>query len=151
MTTLNYFRISFFTSKQRDVILDKISTDPHFKGALLRSLTGTLYANQLRYNQTRYLICKEIFLMFPVVMYVRKDFYLTTAINRRIEILQAAGLIDYWHGLIIDERFLKVPESKQPQGIKIEYLTGCFYIWITCCVSAFVVFIGEILKAKLKF
>lgn len=138
-----------FSAEHRGKILDEISTNPHFKGALLRSLTGTLYANQFRFNQTQYLICKEIFLMFPVVMYVRKDFYLTSAINKKIESLQAAGLIDYWHGQIIDERFLTIPISKEPKGIKIEYLAGCFYIWSICCVCAFLIFLGEILKAKI--
>lgn len=150
MTIINHFRIIFFPASERDEILDKISTDPYFKGSLLRSLTGTHYANQRRYNQTQYLICKEIFLMFPVVMYVRKDFYLTSAINRKIEILQAAGLIDYWHSQIIDVRFLKIPESKQPQGIKLKYLTGCFYIWIIYCGLAFLIFVGEIVNFKLK-
>lgn len=117
---------------------------------MFRSVTGTLYANQLAYNQTQSLMCKEIFMMFPVVIYVPKDFYLTEAINDKIQFLQAAGIIDYWHKEIIDERFLKVVESKEPKGIKFAYLTGCFYIWEILCVVATFVFFGEIVSDKLR-
>lgn len=83
-------------------------------------------------------------MMFPVVIYVPKDFYLTEAINEKISFLQAAGLIEYWHSQIIDERYLKVIESKQPRGIKLEYLSGCFLIWISSCFFAILIFLGEI-------
>lgn len=86
--------------------------------------------------------------MLPVVMYVRKDFYLTAAINKQLQFLQAAGLIDYWHSSIIDERLLKVSESKEPKGIKIEYLSGCFYILTISCCLAIVIFLGELLNEK---
>lgn len=95
-------------------------------------------------------MCKEIFMMFPVVIYVPKDFYLTEAINEKIQFLQAAGLIDYWHKEIIDERFLKVVESKEPKGIKYEYLEGSFYIWEILCIIATLLFFGEVLSEKLK-
>lgn len=95
-------------------------------------------------------MCKEIFMMFPVVIYVPKDFYLTEAINEKIQFLQAAGIIDYWHKEIIDERFLKVVESKEPKGIKLEYLEGCFYLWEILCILATLLFFGEVLSEKLK-
>lgn len=91
-----------------------------------------------------------MFLMLPVVMYVRKDFFLTTSINKNIEFLQAAGLIDYWHTEIIDERLLKTQESKEPKGIKLEYLSGCFYILMIACSLSILTFMGEILVFKKK-
>lgn len=133
-----------FPADRRREIINQITTNPSFKGAMLRSVTGVLYSNQLNFNQTKSLMCKEIFMMFPVVIYVPKDFYLTEAINEKIEFLQAAGLIDYWHSEILDERLLKVQESKEPKGIKLEYLSGCFFIWIIFCSFALVVFFGEI-------
>lgn len=93
-------------------------------------------------------MCKEIFMIIPVVIYVPKDFYLTEILNEKITILQAAGLIDYWHAMIIDRRFLKASKSKEPKGIKIEHLSGCFYIWISSCMFAFIVFIAEVVYGK---
>lgn len=135
---------------ERDNIINKISTDSGFNGALLRSYTGVLYGNQLNFNKTVSLICKEIFMMFPVVIYVPKDFYLTKAIDEKIEILQAAGLIEYWHSKIIDTRFVKIFASKQPRGIKLEYLSGCFYFWSISCFASILMFLGEVFAGKFK-
>lgn len=88
--------------------------------------------------------------MFPVVIYVPKDFYLTEAIDRKIEILQAAGLIEYWHSEIIDTRFMKIQESKQPKGIKLEYLSGCFYILLISCTASILMFVYEVIKGKFR-
>lgn len=89
-------------------------------------------------------------MMFPVVMYVPKDFFLTAPINDKILLLQAAGLIEYWHTQIIDKRFLKEPVSKQPRGIKIEYLAGCFYLWAICLSGSILAFICELFSGKLR-
>lgn len=115
---------------------------------MFRSLYGTLYDNQIKLNETKSVICKEIFMLFPVVIYVQKDFYLTEAINEKIRNLHSAGLIDYWHTGIIDERYLKVVESKEPRGIKIEYLSGCFFTWMISCVFSLLVFLGEVVQWK---
>lgn len=139
-----------FPPKRRDEILKDINSKPRFKGALLRSLTGARYFNQLNYNTTQHTLCKELFMMFPVVIYVPKDFYLTSALNKVLLRLQAAGLIHYWHSQIIDERFVKVQESKQPKGIKLAYLSGCFYIWIISCSVSFITFVCEIVTSKMR-
>lgn len=132
---------------ERNNIINEIASNK-IAGALLRSYTGALYANQLNFNKTISLICKEIFMMFPVVIYVPKDFYLTEAIDEKILILQAAGLIEYWHSEIIDTKFMKIYESKQPKGIKLEYLSGCFYMWIMSCSASILTFLGEIFMRK---
>lgn len=137
------------STQEREEILKEISTNPHFKGALFRSYTGTLYYNQIHFNETQYLMCKEIYMTFPVVLYFPKDFYLTSAINKKISLLQAAGLIDYWHSEIIDERYRKIVESNEPRGIKFAYVSGCFWIWFLSCLFSISLFIGEISYEKL--
>lgn len=135
-----------FPPNRRDAILNEIKNNPKFKGAMFRSYTGILYSNQLNLNQTKSVMCKEIFMMFPVVIYVPKNFYLTNAIDEQIQYLQGAGLIDYWHSEIIDQRYLKVQESSEPKPIKLEYLSGCFYIWIgSICLSS-LAFIWEVMQ-----
>lgn len=149
ITSINSRTVVIKNSKERDELSVEISTNPEFKGALFKSYTGTLYYNQMHFNQTQYVMCKEIYMTFPVVLYFPKDFYLTGAINKKIAFLQAAGLIDYWHSEIIDERYMKVIESNEPKGIKFQYLSGCFWIWFISCLIAVLTFFGEIFYEKL--
>lgn len=143
-----FSRLVVFDPKKRNEILGVIKHNPKFKGAMFRSLYGTLYDNQIKFNETKSVICREIFMLFPVVIYVQKDSYLREAINEKIRNLHSAGLIDKWHTDIIDERLLKVEESKEPRGIKIEYLSGCFFTWMASCVFSFLVFLGEAVQWK---
>lgn len=124
--------------------MKEILSNPKFKGALFRTLTAVRFANQLHFNETSSLVCKEIFLTIPVVLYFPKNFFLTEAINKKIALLQAAGLIDYWHSQIFDERKLKIIEDKQPRAMKFQYLSGCFYIWSICCCFACLAFVVEV-------
>lgn len=124
------------------------SNDPTFKGAFFRSLTGVLYQNQQNFNGTRLLICKEKFLTIPVVIYVRKGFFLLQPLNERIAMLEAGGLINYWHSLIIDERYLKVIESQDPSAIQIHHLSGGFFLLLFGCLISSLAFICEVLHAK---
>jgi hypothetical protein len=129
----------------RNLLLNK-SFDPTFKGVFLRSLTGVLYSNQKNYNTSVFLICKEHFMTFPVVIYVRKGFYLLEQLNEKIEQLQTAGLIEYWHSQIFDQRYLNIKESDEPKPIKIEHLTGGFIILLIGLSIASFAFICEILR-----
>lgn len=99
-------------------------------------------------NKTPSLACKEIFMMFPVVIIFSKQFYLTEAINEKLLNIQAAGLIDYWQSEIIDQRLLKRQESSEPKGIKFEYLSGSFYILGISCVFSLLVFLGELFHGR---
>lgn len=135
------------TIEQRQKLFSR-SNDPTFKGAFFRSLTGVLYQNQHNFNGTRYLICKEIFLTIPVVIYVRKGFFLLQPLNERIAMLEAGGLINYWHSQIIDERYLKVIESQDPSAIQLHHLSGGFFLLLFGCLASSLAFICEVLHAK---
>lgn len=136
------------TIEQRMKIYHK-ALDPSFKGAFFRSFTGVLYQNQRNLNGTRYLMCKEKFLTIPVVMYVRKGFYLLQPLNEHIAMLEAGGLINYWHSQIIDERYLEIIESKEPSAIELHQLSGGFFILLFGCFIALLAFICELLYKKL--
>jgi hypothetical protein len=135
------------TLEQRKKLYSR-ANDPSFKGAFFRSLTGVLYENQKNFNGTRYLICKEKFLTIPVVIYVRKGFYLLHALNEHISRLEAGGLISYWHSQIIDERYLKIVESQEPSVIELHHLSGGFLLLLIGCLIATLAFICEILFAR---
>lgn len=140
----NTFRFFIFSIHSRLIIfplddidkhLQKIRSDPSSKSALGRSLTRILYANQIGPKESRNQICKEIVVTIPVVIYARKDFYLLDAINDRIEIFKAAGLINFWqHRMKKEEKSLNV---RKP--LKLDHFIGCFLIlFFGCCSSLFV-------------
>lgn len=146
---LFFCRVVIYTAKDRNKILTELTTNSAFKGALFRSYTGTLYANELNFkyeNGSHLLLCKELYMMFPVVFYLQKHSYLLNMINEKIEIIKAAGLSDYWHKIIIDERYLKIVESKQPKAMKMKYLTGTFNVLLMGSGVAIIVFVWELTK-----
>lgn len=120
--------------------------DSSFKGVWLRSLTAFLYANQQSYfaNEKIYTICKEQFISFPVVVFAKKNFYLIEAINKKISIFQAAGLIKYWHHQAIDKRFQKSRGLKVPTMITVSHVSGCFVLLFGGLLISCIVFISEV-------
>lgn len=133
--------------EQRKLVYTKVH-DPNFNGAFFRSLTGVLYQNQQNFNGTRNLIAKEKFLTIPVVIYVRKKFYLLQSLNDRIWQLNAGGLLDYWHSQIIDSRYLNIIESQEPTAIELHHLSGCFMLLLFGLIIAAAAFVCEVLYKR---
>lgn len=132
-------------------IQNQLTTNSNFKGALFRSFYGVLYSNQLNFkynNGTHLQLCKELFLMIPVVFYLQKHSFLLDVVNEQIEIVKASGLSDYWHQSIIDEKYLIVVESKQPKSIKFEYLQGTFNLLLAGHGVAMIAFLWELTKSR---
>jgi hypothetical protein len=126
----------------------EINSGARQKSASLQSLVEILYENQNKTNIFKAVICKEPLMMIPVVIYTRKDFYLTDALNEKIENFKAAGLIDFWHFQFIDKNLAKVEESKIPKVLNIEKMIGSFYILLIGFATSFVVFFVELLIKK---
>lgn len=82
-----------------------------------------------------------------IVMYTQKNFYLTEALNEKISLFQAAGLIQYWH---IYERKNFIDNSNPPKILTFHQLLGAFQILLCGCGISALVFIAEII-AKTKF
>ncbi|KAG5674080.1 hypothetical protein PVAND_004067 [Polypedilum vanderplanki] len=141
-------RLVGLTIAQRAKILPLVY-NPSFKGAFLRSLTGIQYLNQYNYNKNKttakmFMICKEYFMTIPVVIYTKKDFYLVNKINEKIQLMQAAGLIDYWHSQSIDRKYEKIAASAaQPIKLSFNHLLSCFTILICGLIISLIIFIAE--------
>jgi hypothetical protein len=80
-----------------------------------------------------------------VVFFARKNFFLLDAINKKIEIFQAAGLIEFWHLKVIDKRLMKIQPSKAPTKLTIEQLSGSFFLLISGLIVALIAFAVEFL------
>lgn len=83
-----------------------------------------------------------------VVIYVKKDFYLLDALNEKIELLKAAGLIEFWNSQDIDEHFLKTKDSNHPKVLTLKRLLGCFHILAFGHGFSFIIFLIEIISNR---
>lgn len=128
--------------------MEKVNSDPSYKGAFGISLLNILYINQMRRQTHRFKICKERVLIMPVVIYTRKDFYLIEAINKKIEILVAAGLVDYWQFQDVDKQFLNYEKPSSSKSLTSHHMVGCFNILVSGLFASLAVFLYELLQVK---
>lgn len=123
--------------------MEKVRTDPTFKAAYGVSLLELLYINQLRPKDSRYMICKQVLLTVPVVIYTRKDLYLIDALDEKIARMKAAGLIEFWQFQDVDKDFINYKEKTHPIVLTVSRLIGCFQILLIGCTISCVVFLIE--------
>lgn len=140
-------RLVSLEGKDRESAVEKVK-DPSFKGAFSKTLTGALYLNQLSYNTTLYKICREPYMTLPIVIYVRKDFFLLNEINDKILLFQAAGLIEHWHSKSVDSKFLNIVEPTVLKKLNLKHLYGTFQIWFGGCIVAGIAFVVELVIDK---
>lgn len=126
-----------------------IQTDPNFKGAYPQTLLRTLYDNQLGSEVSRLSFCKEAFTSIPIVIYTRRDFFLRNAMNTKIEMVKAAGLVEFWHFKDIDKRMLNFKPVNYPKVLTMSQLKGCFYILLFGYLISGNIFLLELFLTKL--
>lgn len=135
--------------EKRDPLLEHIINYPSYKGAFGASLLDILYINQMRPVHDRFKICRETVLTIPVVIYTRKDFYLTEALDQKIEILVAAGLVEFWQFQDVDKQFLNYEQTNDSQPLTIRQMKGSFQILLLGSIASIVLFLYELFKMKL--
>lgn len=64
----------------------------------------------------------------PIVIYMRKDFFLLESLNKKIKMMKVAGLIDLWRRQDNDEHVLHIKEPKHPKVLTLKHLYGSFYV-----------------------
>lgn len=85
-----------------------------------------------------------MFITIPLVFYVKKDFYLLDALNDKIELLKAAGLINFWQSQDIHIEILKDKSPNFARVLKFTQLVGCFQLLLFGLLISFIVFLLEI-------
>lgn len=119
----------------------KRTLDSSFRGAVSSPLFEIVYMNKLNFKSFAFKTLRESLNNNFAVFYFQKNFYLLNAINEKIGILKAAGLVDYWISKDIDPSFLHIKqENLGPQKLNIEHLLGCFellFLGITLGLIAF--------------
>lgn len=150
------FRAIFISFEEKKQLLDKVGGDSSFKGAAGRTQTEILYLNQkvskdLRHNHNEFIICKDVVITIPVVVYTRKDFYLLDELNLKIGMIKSAGLINFWYSQDIQVKTADQKASVVIKALTIHDLMGCFQILVFGLIVSFIAFGFELILYFCKF
>lgn len=129
-------------------LLKKIRTEENVKVAYGQSLPTIVYFNQINPPNLQNIITKEVFITIPIVLYAKRDFYLLNAIDNQIKRLKDGGLIEFWYHQDVYKRSLNVNEPKRPKVLTMNRLLGCFQILLCGCTISFIVFLIELIAAR---
>lgn len=146
----NIFRIEIVDDKKFTKQSRRVETDPLFKAAYPSSLQGILYENKKRPKAKRIKHCADVYMAVPIVMYMRKYFYLTESLNAQIEALKATGFIEFWHSYDIDHRLLNFRDIRQPKVFNFKQMIGGFQILMFGFALSFAAFAAEMLTARMR-
>ena len=135
------YRIKFI-SREELIQLETRQRDENLKIASGRPYENAVYTNMNLPPHEKVRLCRDPLRTFSVVIYTRKNFFLLDAMNEKIGMLKASGLIGLWHFQNFGvER--KIPESSFPRQLTTEHLMGCFYILFIGCGISFLTFLIE--------
>lgn len=134
------------TFDEMQKVTKQVHIDSTFKAGYEQSLMRTFYQNRLKSPMH---ICKEVFMTIPEVFYTKKDFYLLDELNRKIEMMKASGLIEFWSSQNINKNIMNVKETAQPKVLGLSQLKGCFYILFIGLGISSLVFLCEFLIFKI--
>ena len=124
--------------------------DARFKGGVIQPLLEVIYLNQQNYKNFTFKVLDEYLIDVQIVNYFPKNFYLIEAMNDKIGILKAAGLVKLWMERFIDKSYIKIKQQKTNAKImNIQQLFGGFEVLIIGVSLATLIFIVELLS-KLK-
>lgn len=148
---MRFFRLRVVDEDETSLVLDKIQNDESFEAAFATSLSTVLIANEVKPQDFRYKIYKDVVLTLPIVIYARKNFYLTDKFSEHIENLNAAGLTFYWQFQSFDRNYWKkFKEKSSAKFLSVSRLKGCFHILIAGQIVSLFLFFLELVNSKLE-
>lgn len=110
-----------------------------------------IYQNQRNKYGAQFIILNERVMSIPSAIFTPKNFYLITALNEKINELKSAGLIEYWHNLVIDQKFLKIKSGKsEPHPLSLRHVVGCFQMLAVGCFVSILIFTVELFYHRYK-
>lgn len=104
------------------------------------------YFNENRTIDELLKFSKDTFMMIPVVIYTKKNFYLLDALNVKLELFSSAGFFGFWQykNLKSSTRL----DDKSPKVLSLENLLGSFQILSFGLFLSFLVFMIEYCCAR---
>lgn len=110
-----------------------------------------IYQNERNRNGAQFLVLSERVMSVPSAIFTPKNFYLITALNDKINEFKSAGLIDHWHDLVIDQKFLKlVSGNNGPHALKLRHVVGCFQLLGVGFFVSLLIFFAEFFYHRYK-
>ena len=132
-------------------VYQRRTMDPYFKGAAVGPLNDVLFSNQQNSKNFTLRILPEIILSVPTAMLLPKNHFLTDEIYEKVNLMQSAGLIDYWVSKYLDTKLKKVQsDDGAAEELTVEHLRGGFLFYGVGCLLAFVSFVCEVFGRKLS-
>ncbi|XP_055298675.1 uncharacterized protein LOC129566616, partial [Sitodiplosis mosellana] len=92
---------------------------------------------------------KDRIYMYSPVFFFRKKSMLTRVINRQLQLLQEAGLINVWVGNRIDDRKTN-SKCREPSKLRMEHIIAAFQICAIMYFVSFIIFILEIISVRCR-
>lgn len=118
--------------------------------AAMEALSDVHAANKANQKYFIHKICKEPLMTMNLVLYFRKNFYLSEELNKKIQALVSSGIIDYWLRRLLKD--FQNQEQNQPSTFNIAELAAPFTILIIGYCISFTVFLFEnFLKVRNNF
>jgi hypothetical protein len=143
------FRTTFFDNNDGSFVIKHLT--PWSKMTYLATPSDVVNSNRVTKEKLFHQLCKQTMKTENVVLYFPKNFYLIDAINEKIGIFKASGLMDYWIDNFVEKRFLHFNMSNNgPKQLNLDHFYGVFCIFLTGCSTAIFVFIMEILIIFVK-
>ena len=140
-----FIRTQIITLDKKQELLKNLN-EPDFKGTFTEEMPRIHYRNLLDETTIKSLICKEVLMTVPSVIYAPKDFYLVAALNEEIFKLHAAGFIQFWESKMFDRNLENSKFKKRPEVLTMMHFTGAFQILSVGLIVGATVFIVECLQ-----
>lgn len=125
--------------------------DPTFKGGVLVTFDLAVFLNNKKEKKATYKVLEELVIVYPIVIFFRKNSHLVKAFDEKMRILKSAGIVGYWTDFYFQTKFLRMKDKPAgPKQMTIETLLGAFQlIFLGWCMSL-LVFILEFANKKFK-
>lgn len=108
-------------------------------------MTNVIHANMRNQKSFAHTVCKEVIHLVSVVMYFPRDFYLVDAIDKKISLFLASGIMSHLIEKYVDMRYWNVKLIREgAKELKIQHLRGAFILWAVLNFCSTIIFIMEV-------
>lgn len=124
----------------------RMTLDPSFKGGVATSYDKVLQFNSANRMQSTFKVLERPLITFPVVIYLRKNSYLTKSFNVQLGRLKNGGIIEYWMNTYYEMQYLKFMEEKVgPKAMSLKTLSCAFMGLTMGLIVSLIAFASECL------
>lgn len=132
-------------SNKEITLISKKTLDPSFKGCTAVRLDDVLNFNKLNRRNSTLKMLEKPLIVSPTVIYLKKNSYLTEALNDKLNLLMSNGIIDHWIGTFLGLQYQKINGEKVgPKAMSLKSLNGVFKVSMIGWAIAFVTFLLEL-------